>query len=284
MSALDWTSIEGPQDIRLVVADMDGTLLDGQSRIPEGFWQMMAKLRAAGVEFVPASGRQYATLCNMFAEKADGLSYIAENGNVVAVDGVVVETHGVDVDVTRRVIDLVDDAVQQGRHDIGMVICGLKTAYIQRDDDAFVAECGKYYAALKIVPDLHDVLDGIPEQDAILKLAIFDFGDVESTTSELFLPLANDYQVVVSGAHWVDIMDKNVDKKQGVLSLQRHLGVTPAQTAVFGDYLNDLEMLEAGEWSFAMGNAHPRLKESAHYIAPTNIEHGVLQVVDRLVG
>lgn len=284
MTALDWTNIEGPQDIRLVIADMDGTLLDGQSRIPEGFWDMMAKLRAAGVTFVPASGRQYATLRNMFAEKADDLSYIAENGNVVAIDGVVVETYGVDVDVTRRVIDLVDDAVQQGRHDIGMVICGLKTAYIQRDDDAFVTECSKYYAALKIVPDLHDVLADIPEQDEILKLAIFDFGDVESMANELFLPLMNDYQAVVSGAHWVDIMDKNVDKKQGALSLQRHLDVTPAQTAVFGDYLNDLELLEAGEWSFAMGNAHPRLKESAHYIAPTNVEHGVLQVVNRLVG
>ena len=38
------------------------------------------------------------------------------------------------------------------------------------------------------------------------------------------------------------------------------LGVTPAQTAVFGDYLNDLLMLEAGDWSFAMGNAHPDLR------------------------
>ena len=61
------------------------------------------------------------------------------------------------------------------------------------------------------------------------------------------------------------------------------LGVTPAQTAVFGDYLNDLLMLEAGDWSFAMGNAHPDMKAAARYIAPSNGEHGVLMVVDRLV-
>lgn len=107
MSAADWTTIDQPQDIRLVVADMDGTLLDEHGRIPEGFWDMLARLRARGVEFVPASGRQYATLRNMFASKAsevlDGgeLSYIAENGNVVAVDGKVVEVHGVDLGITR---------------------------------------------------------------------------------------------------------------------------------------------------------------------------------------
>ena len=43
MSAADWTTIDQPQDIRLVVADMDGTLLDEHGRIPEGFWDMLAR-------------------------------------------------------------------------------------------------------------------------------------------------------------------------------------------------------------------------------------------------
>ena len=64
-------------------------------------------------------------------------------------------------------------------------------------------------------------------------------------------------------------MNIETDKKQGVEALQRVLGATPAQTAVFGDYLNDLLMLEAGDWSFAMGNAHPDLKAAARYIAPS---------------
>ena len=51
----------------------------------------------------------------------------------------------------------------------------------------------------------------------------------------------------------------------------------------FVGHINDLLMLEAGDWSFAMGNAHPDLKAAARYIAPSNVEHGVLKVVDRLV-
>ena len=160
MTAADWTTIGQPQDIRLVVADMDGTLLDERSRIPDGFWPMLARLKRRGVEFVPASGRQYATLRNMFAGKAaeilDGgeLSYIAENGNVVALDDKVVEVHGVDLDVTRHVIDLVDDAAASGEHNVGLVVCGLKSAYVQRSDKPFLDEVGKYYAALSIVDDL----------------------------------------------------------------------------------------------------------------------------------
>ena len=165
--------------------------------------------------------------------------------------------------------------------------CGLKSAYVQRSDKPFLDEVGKYYAALSIVDDLHEVLDFAQEPSAytpdgdaeiVLKLAILDLDGSERFTNEKLTHLRADYQVVVSGKLWVDIMNIETDKKQGVEALQRVLGVTPAQTAVFGDYLNDLLMLEAGDWSFAMGNAHPDLKAAARYIAPSNVEHGVLKV------
>lgn len=291
MSVQDWTTITaGPHDIRLVVADMDGTLLDGDSRIPDDFWPLLDDLKARGVEFVPASGRQLATLKSMFesdgSEETGGsggaMSFVAENGNVVVADGEIVDVHGVGWDLTRDLIDIVDRAVESGSHDIGLVVCGLKTAYIQRKDKPFVDECAKYYKAMRVVDDLHEIL-GTPDE-TVLKLAIFDFGDAEGMASDLLGDVARTHAVVVSGAHWVDIMDPATNKRQGVVALQRHFGVTAAQTAVFGDYLNDLEMLEAGEWSFAMANAHDDLKAAAHYLAPANTDHGVIRAVRRLIG
>lgn len=291
MSAQDWTTITaGPHDIRLVVADMDGTLLDGDSRIPDDFWPLLDDLKARGVEFVPASGRQLATLKSMFesdgSEETGGsgvaMSFVAENGNVVVADGEIVDVHGVGWDLTRDLIDIVDRAVESGSHDIGLVVCGLKTAYIQRKDQPFVDECAKYYKAMRVVDDLHEILGTSGE--TVLKLAIFDFGDAEGMASDLLGDVARTHAVVVSGAHWVDIMDPATNKRQGVVALQRHFGVTAAQTAVFGDYLNDLEMLEAGEWSFAMANAHDDLKAAAHYLAPANTDHGVIRAVRRLIG
>lgn len=168
MTANDWTAIcDKPRDIRLIVADMDGTLLDGDSNIPDDFWPLLDELHAKGVEFVPASGRQLATLRSMFADRVDGaMSYIAENGNVVVAEDNVIDVHGVSWDITRTLIDLVDAAVASGSHDIGLVVCGLNTAYIQRQDRPFVEECSKYYKALRIVDDLHEVLETEDENRA----------------------------------------------------------------------------------------------------------------------
>lgn len=50
MTANDWTAIcDKPHDIRLIVADMDGTLLDGDSNIPDDFWPLLDELHAKGV-------------------------------------------------------------------------------------------------------------------------------------------------------------------------------------------------------------------------------------------
>ena len=216
--------------IRLIATDMDGTLLDEHSEIPDGFWPMLARLKSQGIEFVPASGRQYATLRNMFADKAaeilggGELSYIAENGNVVALDGKVVEVHGIDLDVTRHVIDLIDAAAASGSN-VGLVVCGLKSAYVQRADKPFLDEVRKYYAALSIVDDLHAVLDVAQEPSAykpgggaeiVLKLAVLDLDGAERFTNEHLAHLRADYQVVVSGKLWVDIMNAETDKRQGV--------------------------------------------------------------------
>jgi hydroxymethylpyrimidine pyrophosphatase-like HAD family hydrolase len=52
---------------------------------------------------------------------------------------------------------------------------------------------------------------------------------------------------------------------------------------VFGDYLNDLEMLDAADWSFAMAGAHPEVVRRARHLAPSNIDNGVLRTVVRLL-
>jgi hypothetical protein len=115
-------------------------------------------------------------------------------------------------------------------------------------------------------------------------VALYDFGSAEHSTGPALDAFAAAHQVVVSGEHWVDVMNRTANKGAALRGLQRELGVTPAQTMVFGDYLNDLEMLDAAEWSFAMANAHPEVVRRARYLAPSNNENGVLRTIARVVG
>lgn len=266
----------GPADIRLVVTDMDGTLLDDAGRVPPGLWDTLAELRRRGVLFSPASGRQYATLARQFAEVSEGMVFIAENGTYVVRDGVELSSDPLAPGVAARVVEAVRRLVAEGV-DVGAVVCGKRSAYVERGDEPFLAEVRKYYVEHRVVEDA-TALD-----DEVIKVALFDFGSAARTTAPALAPFADTHQVVVSGEHWVDVMNRTANKGNALRRLQRALGITPAQTMVFGDYLNDLEMLEAAEWSFAMAGAHPDVIARARHLAPSNNDHGVLRTIARVL-
>ncbi|WP_460775955.1 Cof-type HAD-IIB family hydrolase [Microbacterium sp. GXF7504] len=261
-------------DIRLIAVDMDGTLLDGEGRVPEALWPMLDDLRDRGIAFAPASGRQYATLRREFGAHGDDMVFIAENGTLVMRRDEELSADPMD----RAVVRDVTATVRALPLDVGIVLCGKRSAYIERTDEAFRSEADRYYARLAEVADL-DAVD-----DEIIKIAVFDFGGAEQGVAPALADVARTHQVVVSGHHWVDVMNSGVNKGAALRRLQDALGVTPEQTVVFGDYLNDLEMMDAAAHSFAMANAHPDVAARARFRAPANTEHGVIRVLERLLG
>ncbi|WP_222844349.1 HAD family hydrolase [Buchananella hordeovulneris] len=274
---LAWDTLDPTTlDIRLVAADMDGTLLTAAGQLPADFLELLGQLAARGVTFVPASGRQYHSLRRVFAASPVPLSYIGENGSIVVHAGQTVSTTTVSAAVVTQVIDLVRAATPADTQ-LDLVFCGARSAYIERDDEAFRGETNKYYARLEVVEDLKAVTD------QALKLAVYDSAGRANLTRALFAPVAHTNQVVVSGAHWIDIMDPHVSKGQALSRLQALLGVTSAQTMAFGDYFNDVEMLQAADYSFAVANAHPTVAASARYRAPSNDDDGVGKVLRRLL-
>ena len=264
-------------DLRLVVADMDGTLLDGQGRVPRRLDTVVARMHEHGVVFVPASGRQLANLRATLGATITQSPIIAENGTVV-VQG--------DDEIHRETITRSDAvaavrtarALREQGFDVGPVIATRDRAYVDRIDERFVRQCAFYYAALEPVEDVLDLA-----LDNVLKIAVYAFGDAES---ECYGPLSAavpGVQTVVSGVHWVDMMPRTASKGRALAAIQERLGINPAQTAVFGDYLNDAELYDHAELSFAMANAHPGILSRARYIAPANTDDGVLRTIEALL-
>jgi hydroxymethylpyrimidine pyrophosphatase-like HAD family hydrolase len=97
------------------------------------------------------------------------------------------------------------------------------------------------------------------------------------------LPGHQNTDVRTSGAHWADVMNLSTNKGTGIRHIQDALGITPAQTMVFGDFLNDLEMMDATEYSFAMHNAHPTPRARARYVAPPNSQNGVVRTISSVL-
>jgi len=272
------TEISEQPDIRLIAADLDGTLLDDAGELHDHFWPLIDELHRRGVLFCPASGRQYYNLLERFADIADEVVFIAENGTYVVHQGREISSDALSPKQTREVVTAVRATISGGV-DAGIVLCGKQSAYIERTDDRFVDAIDNYLARLQSVPDLLAVTD-----DDILKVSIFDFGSAEETSAPPLAGFRETHQVTVSSLNWIDITSLTANKGAAIRALQRTYGITPAQTMVFGDFLNDLEMMDAADWSFAMGNAHPLLAERARYRAPSNLENGVVRTISSLLG
>ena len=122
-----------------------------------------------------------------------------------------VSSSTIDREVVVGVVEAVRAAVRDG-YDLGVVVCGKKSAYIERTDGAFRAECDKYYVALREVSDV------LEPDDQVLKVAIYDFGSAIESVS-LFERFKVGHQVVVSGEHWIDVMSEGVNKGAALRAL-----------------------------------------------------------------
>lgn len=272
---LDPPVLDEVPDVRLVALDMDGSLLDDDKRIHPTFWPLLDELLARGVMVCPASGRQYATLRRQVGR--DDLVYVAENGAYVVRDGVELSADLLATSTAHDVVDVVRAEAAAGL-DVGTVLCGKRSAYVERTDDRFLDQCRPYYALLEVVDDLRAV------DDDVLKVAVYDFGPAERGAGPALSELRRESRVVVSGQHWVDVMSRTVDKGTALRAVQSALGVTRDQTMAFGDYFNDLGMLDAAAWSFAMDNAHPEVRAHARFVAPSNNANGVVRTITSVLG
>ena len=254
------------QTPRLIALDMDGTLLTPQGQVPKRFWQLDDDATAQSVTLTPASGRQLATLQRMFPACE---TFIAENGAVVWHGGEVVSTTDLPLDAARNLIAALPDAPFPAH----TVICAPEVATPLPLPPAIDAEVDKYYASRTTLAALGD------HPTPVIKIALYVETDAERDALPWVRKHAPELRAVVSGKHWLDIMHPDADKGQALEALADTLDIPLAQTAAFGDFLNDYGMLRAAGYAVAMENAHPDLKAIADEVIGSN---GDEAVVDKL--
>ena len=262
--------------IKLILTDMDGTLLDSAGQLPEGFDEMIATLQKRGVLFGAASGRQYFSLIESFAKYKDEFLFVAENGTNVRYQGKQVFSCPMARDVALQILNEVS-AADPG---IFCVYCGLEDAYVLRSQyiGPNIDELRKYYTHAQVVDRFEDV------QDTVIKTAFYvSTADSEARILPHVVKYRSTQRVVLSSDYWLDIMNQDINKGVAVRAVEEKFGLRPDEVAVFGDYLNDLEMMSAAKYSFAMANAHPDIKKAANYETASNDEAGVLKGIQRLI-
>jgi len=259
--------------IKLVAADMDGTLLNSKKELSDKLFPTIEKLHDKRIKFAVASGRQYYNLLKIYESIQDDMIFIAENGAIVFDQGQNIFYDEMDKESILKILDVVSKIP-----DAYPILCGLDSAYIAADNGSahFEENADHYYARCQRVPDLK----AVPSQDIICKIAIFTPHDSEANIYPHLVDFYEHFKVVVSAGEWVDIMNKSVNKGHAIEMIQKKYGIAFEETMAFGDYLNDYEMMEACHYSYAMANGHPDVLKVANFRAPSNDEDGVVKVLE----
>lgn len=262
-------------DIDVIVSDFDGTLLDDQKRLPEQFPALLDELDRRGIRFIAASGRQYYNIREQLpGGMADRVDYIAENGALTIRDGNICSVEQMPEEDIRAVVNVIRNT--PGCYPI---LCGTQCAYLEDRDDVLCAHSAMYYARRAFVDDVLDCLT----HDRICKIAVFHDHGAEQVSYPALLPFADHMQVALSGACWVDLMNLSVNKGAALHNMLEQMHVSPDRCMAFGDYLNDIELLQAAGHPYVMENAHPKLLELFSHTAGHNNHAGVVDTICRVL-
>lgn len=256
--------------IKLIASDMDGTLLDENSKLPKNFFETLDILIANKIKFAVASGRPYYTLQENFKPYSDKIYYICDNGAYIA-DGnkeisvSIIENHAVQAIVKKSL----------GLENTEIVLCGKKGAYHRPCSANFTKEINKYYLKKEIVTDFNNI------DDEIFKITFCDLsGSKENSFKHLSPLFGEDFKVVVSGDIWLDITNKNINKGLALEKIQQAQNISYDETMAFGDFYNDIEMLEKAHYSFVMANANEDMKKYGNFTAESNKDNGVIKAIE----
>ena len=254
--------------IKMIVSDMDGSLLDEKNQLPPDFFSVLDQIEKKGIRFVVASGRSYYTLYDNFTPRSDDIYYIADNGTCVVENGEITYKNVMTREDIIRILDVGNKI--PGIH---MILCGAKSSYVL--NDPWMLEMMElYYSKRMIVKDLSEV------KDEIFKIGICGSVEAVQNAHPIFVSMfSKELSVVLSGSVWIDIMNRDASKGKALSRMQEQLGITPKETMAFGDFYNDIEMLQQAHYSFVMENANEDMKQHGKFVAKSNREYGVIQAI-----
>ncbi|MFK7813500.1 MAG: HAD family hydrolase [Maribacter sp.] len=258
--------------VKMVVSDMDGTLLNSKHEVSTRFFELFEELKSRDILFVAASGRQYDSIIHKLAPIKNEILVIAENGALVKEKEKELLVTPIQRNLKSSLLSRIENI--DGAH---AMLCGKYNAYLDGNSVPFLEQLKEYYASYEIHDDFSLVTD------EIIKIAVYHNISAEEHIYPAMKDLENQIKVKVSGLNWVDLNHTDANKGFALEKLQMRFGISPEETMVFGDYNNDLEMLGKAKFSFAMENAHPNVIEVANYQTTNNDDFGVERVLEKLL-
>ena len=274
--------------IRLLIADVDGTLVTREKILTDRARAAVAKMRSAGIEFAITSGRPPLGMQMLIKPLGLTTPIAAFNGGMfIKPDLSVIEQRVLQADVIEPAIET-------------MRAYKLDT-WIYRGTEWFVRERHGPHVdreewtvkfAPTVVPDLNgltnDVAKLVGVSDDLEAVCKCEIAVQQQFAAKVHTKQSNPQrETLVSAArsqpYYLDVTHPEANKGYVVSRLSEMLGIPVDQIATIGDMPNDVTMFQKSGTSIAMGQASDEVKSAATYSTTSSEEEGFANAVERYV-
>jgi Cof subfamily protein (haloacid dehalogenase superfamily) len=244
--------------IKLIVSDLDGTLLDHSKKVSSREIAALMKAKEAGIGLCLASGRMNIEMQQVLEEIGHRAYSVSQNGAFIHLeDGTFLKSQLFGPDLAYQVYQLLKD------FDLVNLVCSGEANYITHLTPASDKIQARTFQPFIVKEDIEPSLKG---ELAVCKFSQFGKMDTLLKLKTLLEEkLGDQLEMFISDKDCLDIMPLNVSKGSSLLVLIEKLGLKPEEIACFGDSFNDVSMFGITPHSFAMKGAHPEVKQKAIY-------------------
>ena len=259
--------------IKLIVTDVDGTLLDNKSEVTELNKKALLECKSKNIGIILATGKSISAVLPVIKMLDLNLPQITLNGAVI-------------LDKNLEVLS----STKIGEQYFYEVLSAIKKKgykpLVALSDGRILYEC--YDSSFTVFENINEPIYKVDRlekeiyaRDCVsLSVAIKEDDPLDAYLRERF---SDRLQLVRSGEYFFDILSLNASKGHALEFITDMLKIRKDEIAVFGDSPNDLSMFDSAGIKIAVRNSYPEVLKSADYITDENYNSGLAKAVYKYI-
>lgn len=269
--------MENKAEIKYLVLDLDGTLLNSEHKMSEKNKEAIRKAIAQGVKVMIATGKTRTSAEPIIAELGLDTPGVFVQGLIIYnADGTLRQETTLDGKAARRAIQYAESV------GFDVIAYSGKRLVTKKITDAVKAIAAYGEPAPEAIGSLLNHIGTLPMHKLIMVGG--NAANLRSLRWQLGQMIGEQAAFTHGGVLTsLEVLPKGMSKGVGVKALLRIMGATPENTMAIGDGDNDIDMLKLVGVGVAMGNAHEDVKAAAKHVVKSNDEDGVADAIERFV-
>ena len=260
--------------IKLIMSDIDGTILDKNHQLDSHLIELMPLLKQCDIPFVLASARSPLGIAPISKELGiTDFPIACYNGALISLGDKILRQHT----INKKELLLLHDFLKKEFPTVSINVYSGKDWLVNTIDEWVEIEATITGESPKVTSLADFIRD---EKTLVHKLLLIDNTDtiqkLQKNLSSIDFPQTNFY---LSKDNYLEVTHNQVSKKQALLELAKYYQLPLTEIMTIGDNYNDIPMIETSGLGVAMGNAPTDVKTCANTVTDSNDQNGVSKAI-----